>query len=253
VKVSLIMPIHNEAEYLPESLKSLKQAENQFCEFIFVLDRCNDNSEGIVLEWFPKAKVIRKETCGWNNSIAENYQLGFTASRGNVICTQDADATTPENLEPLFQCLGDDVASVAPKLITCKEASFWNWLYFYWEKTRSFAPFGQEPYGAFRLIRRDCLERVGGFKDVVAQETQLDIDFRRAGYKSVVVEDVIHYHLRKFSFRKAVRSQIRAGRMRRNLDMPFWRVLAHTLVRLRFFVVYGYVLEYFRSETPSEK
>jgi len=241
--ISLIMPIHNEEEYLPESLKSLKKIENQFLEFIFILDRCTDNSERIVLQWFPNAKIIKKEVSKWKNSLAENFQLGLEASKGNVICTQDADATAPLNLEPLLDKLHGDVASVAPTLLTSKEVSFLNRLYYWWEKTRKFAPLGEEPRGAFRLIRRECLEQVGGFKDVIAQETQLDIELRKAGYRSIVVHGIVYYHLRKFSFRKAIRSQIQAGRMRRQLNMPFWRVLGHAVFRLRPFVVYGYLFK----------
>jgi glycosyltransferase involved in cell wall biosynthesis len=241
--ISLIMPIHNEEEYLPESLKSLKEIEDQFFEFIFILDRCTDNSESIVMQWFPDAKIIKKESSKWKNSLAENFQLGFEASKGNIICTQDADATTPKDLGPLLEKLRGDVASVAPTLLTRKEASFLNRLYYWWEKTRRFAPLGEEPRGAFRLIRRECLRQVGGFKDVIAQETQLDVELRKAGYRSIAVKNVVYYHLRKFSLNKAIRSQIKAGRMRRQLQMPFWRVLAHSVFRLRPFVVYGYLFK----------
>lgn len=241
--ISLIMPIHNEEEYLPESLKSLKEIEDQFLEFIFILDRCTDNSESIVMQWFPDAKIIKKESSKWKNSLAENFQLGFEASKGNIICTQDADATAPHDLGPLLGTLQGDVASVAPTLLTRKDVSFLNHLYYWWEKTRRFAPLGEEPRGAFRLIRQECLEQVGGFKDVIAQETQLDVELRKAGYRSIVVKDVVYYHLRKFSFRKAIRSQIQAGRMRMQLHVPFWRVLGHSVVRLRPFVVYGYLFK----------
>lgn len=247
--ISLIMPIHNEEEYLPESLKTLKLIENQFFEFIFILDRCTDNSENIVMQLFPNAKIINKESATWKNSLAENFQLGLKASKGNVICTQDADATAPHNLAPLLEKLKGDVASVAPKLLTSKDVSFLNRLYYWWEKTRRFAPLGEEPRGAFRLIRRECLEQVGGFKDVIAQETRLDIELRKAGYRSIVVNGSINYHLRKFSFRKAIRSQIQAGRMRRQLHMPFWRVLGHSVFRLRPFVVYGYLFKNRRDKS----
>jgi len=237
------MPIHNEEEYLPESLKTLKKIENQFFEFIFIIDRCTDNSESIVRQWFPNAKIIKKESSKWKNSLAENFQLGLEVSKGNIICTQDADATAPPDLEPLLDKLHGDVASVAPTLLTSKDVSFLNRLYYWWEKTRKFAPLGEEPRGAFRLIRRECLEQVGGFKDVISQETQLDIELRKAGYQSIVVHGVVYYHLRKFSFRKAIRSQIQVGRMRRQLNMPFWRVLGHAVFRLRPFVVYGYLFK----------
>lgn len=240
--VSVIMPIHNEEEYLPYSLESLKQIEDHF-EFIFILDRCTDNSEALVRHWFPNARIVKKEICKWRHSIAENFQIGFEMSKGDIICVHDADVTTPRNLLSLLVELRNDVASVAPTLLTCKEISFLNRLYYHWEKTRRFAPLGEEPRGALRLIRRECLQKVSGFKDVPSQDTQLDIDLRKAGYQSKVVTDVIYYHLRKFSFKKAVKSQIKDGRMRRQIKMPFWRVLGSAILRLRPGVVYGYLFK----------
>ena len=94
------------------------------------------------------------------------------------------------------------------------------------------------------------MEQVGSLKDVIAQETQLDVELRNAGYRSIVVKDTVYYHLRKFSFMKAIRSQIQAGRMRRQLHMPFWRVLGHSVFRLRPFVVYGYLFKN-RKDQPK--
>lgn len=236
------MPIHNEEAFLPCSLESLKKIEDQIFEFIFILDRCTDNSETLVRQWFPNAKIIKKETRKWKHSIAENFQMGFELSKGNIICTHDADVTTPPNLLSLLDELKDNVVSIAPTLFTCKEVSFLNRLYFYWEKTRKFAPLGEQPRGALRLIRRDWLEKIGGFKDVIAQETQIDIDVRKLGYQSKVSTNAVYYHLRKFSFRKAIRSQIQAGIMRKQIRMPLWRVTGHALLRLRPFVLYGYLL-----------
>jgi glycosyltransferase involved in cell wall biosynthesis len=244
------MPIHNEEEYLPCSLESLKRVEDRIFEFIFILDRCTDHSEIIVRQWFPNAKILKKEICKWKNAIAENFQIGFEMSKGDVICTHDADVTTPSNLISLLKELKNNVASVGPTLLTCKEVSFLNRLYYYWEKTHRFAPLGEEPRGALRLIRRECLEKVGGFKDVIAQETQLDIDLRGMKYKSIVATDVVYYHLRRFSFNKAVSSQIRAGRMRRQINMPFWRVFGHAVLRLRPFILYGYLS---MDETDNRK
>jgi glycosyltransferase involved in cell wall biosynthesis len=141
------MPIHNEAEYLPRSLESLKRIENQIFEFIFILDMCTDNSEAITRQWFPHATIVRKETCEWKHSLAENFQIGFEMSKGDIICTHDADATTPPNLLSLLDELKGNVASVGPELLTWKEASLLNRLYYYWEKTRKFAPLGEEPWG----------------------------------------------------------------------------------------------------------
>ena len=244
------MPVHNEAEYLPACLKSLKAIEDRFFEFIFIIDRCTDNSEAIVREWFPDATIIRKKVCKWKHSIAENYQTGLETSKGELICTHDADATSPPNILPLLQKLKGNVASVSAEVVPWKEASFLNRLSYYWDKTRKFAPLGEEPRGAFRLIRKDAIEIVGGFKDVSAQETILDIELRKAGFQSIIVKGVVSYHLRKFSLIKAIRTQIRAGQTRRQLRMPVLRVLGHAVIRLRPFILYGYLLN--KKDEPQD-
>jgi len=238
--ISVIMPVHNEEDYLPISLETLKEAP--ISELIVILDRCTDNSEAIVRKNISKAKIIKKKQCKWRNSYAENLQLGFEYASGNVICIHDADIkSTPKTFEILINELKGRVASVSPAIQTYKKASFLNFLYYYWEKTRKIAPLGEEPRGGFRLIRRNCLEKIGGFKDVIAPDTQLDIDLRKIGYESKLCKDVICLHLRNFSFRKAINSQINSGKMRREINMPFWRVLGHSIIRLRPLVIYGYL------------
>ena len=238
-RITVIMPIHNEAEYLPACLKSLKAIENGFFEFIFVLDRCTDNSKDIVKKYFNSV-LVEKNECKWKHSLAENYQIGLKMARGEIICTHDADATCPKDIGPLLAALSGNVASVSAEVITWKNASFLNWLYHYWEKTHRIAPFGEEPRGAFRLMRKDIVEQIGGFKDVSAQETVLDVEIRRAGFRSILVKGVITYHLRRISLRKTIKTQIRNGRTRRELKVPFWKVFGHALIRLRPFIVYGY-------------
>jgi len=243
-KISLIMAIHNEEAYLPKSLSALKENENEIDEFIFILDRCIDNSERIVKSFFPNAKIIIKNKCKWKNSYAENLQLGFQHSTGDIIFILDADIRIPKNLiKTLLPKLKGKIASVSPKIVTDKNASLLNLLYYYWEKTYRIAPLGKEPRGGCRLIKRKCLEEVNGFKDVIAPDTQLDLDLRKMGYESKFVENVICYHLRKFSFKKAMNSQIMAGRMRKQINMPFWRVLGHSILRIRPLVILGYLKE----------
>jgi len=128
--VSLIMPIHNEEDYLPESLKKI---ENQFFEFIFILDRCTDNAENIIMQWFPNTKIMKKESRKRKKSL-------FEASRGNIISTQDADATASHTLGHLLDKLQGDEAEVAKTLLTRKIVLFANHLYCWRQKTIGFAP-----------------------------------------------------------------------------------------------------------------
>jgi glycosyltransferase involved in cell wall biosynthesis len=234
------MAVHNEEAYLPLSLESLKEAP--ISELVVVLDRCTDRSEAIVRKEFPEARIITKTEAKWKNSYAENLQIGFNNSSMDIMCIQDADIkSSPKVFQVLEGKLDDTIASVSPALETYKRASLLNFVYHYWEKTFELISLGREPRGGFRLIKRKALEKVGGFKDVEAPDTQLDLDLRKAGYESKFVKEVTCLHLRKVSANRAIRSQILSGRMRRKMKMPFLRVLAHSLVRLRPFVLYGYL------------
>lgn len=253
--ISLIMAIHNEEEYLPRSLSALKKIEDRIGEFIFILDRCSDSSEVIVRSFFPNARIIKKEERKWKNSYSENLQIGFLESNGEIILLLDADIVIPSNLlNVLLPELKGNIATVGPKIVTDKNVSFLNLLYHYWEKiSYSISPLGREARGACRLIRRDCLEKVGGFKDVIAPDTQLDLDLRKLGYKSKLVEDIECLHIRRISLRKAVKSQIMSGIMRRQLKMPLWRVIGHALLRLRPLVIYGYLKQALHEARLSRK
>jgi glycosyltransferase involved in cell wall biosynthesis len=237
--IAVVMAIHNEQEYLPISLGSLRAAP--IAELIAILDRCTDDSETIVRNIFPKANIIKKENTEWNNSYAENLQIGLRHSNGEFVCIHDADIkSSPEVFPILMKEIKDSTVSVSPALETCKSISLLNLFYHYWEKTYMLASLRREPRGGFRLARREILEKIGGFKDVEAPDTQLDLDLRRAGYDSKLVEEATCVHLRKVSVKRAIRSQRLSGRMRRRMNMPFWRVLGHSLIRARPFVLYGY-------------
>lgn len=238
--IVVVMAIHDEEAYLPISLRSLRAAP--IAELIAILDRCTDNSETIIRNTFPEAHIIKKEKVEWKNSYAENLQIGLQHSNGEFVCIHDADIkSSPEVFPVLMREIKGSTVSVSPALETCKSVSLLNLLYYYWEKTYKLASLGREPRGGFRLARREILEEIGGFKDVEAPDTQLDLDLRRAGYDSKLVEEVTCLHLRKVTIKRAVRSQRLSGRMRRRMNMPFWRVLGHSLIRVRPFVLYGYL------------
>jgi glycosyltransferase involved in cell wall biosynthesis len=167
-KVPIIIPIHNEEKYLPDSLGSLRKFRVK--EIIAILDRCTDRSEAIVKEeMIPNAIIIKKDITKWRNSYAKNLQIGYEHAKGSLICIH-----------------------------------------------------------------------IGGFKDVLAPDTQLDNDLKRAGYASKLWEIYV-WHLRKITLRRAISTQINVGRARKELHQPLWLVLGHSALSMRPFVMYRYL------------
>lgn len=93
MKISCVMPIHNEEKYLPYSLNSLLNAP--IYEIVCVLDRCTDKSKEIcrrfsVLAPF-RVRIIEKNFSEWKNPASESFELGAMEATGHVIFSIGAD------------------------------------------------------------------------------------------------------------------------------------------------------------------
>jgi glycosyltransferase involved in cell wall biosynthesis len=85
--LSIVLPVHNEEEYLPACLESLKFAD----EIVIVLDKCTDRSKEIALQY--GAKIIEG---AWEIE-GERRMLGLDATTQPWILEVDADErVTPE-------------------------------------------------------------------------------------------------------------------------------------------------------------
>lgn len=92
MRISVVMPVHNEERYLPYSLRSLEKAP--ISEFIFVLDHSTDRSEEILRKFaskYPKCRILKKTKMRWLNPSAESYDYGAQHARGEVVYFIDAD------------------------------------------------------------------------------------------------------------------------------------------------------------------
>jgi glycosyltransferase involved in cell wall biosynthesis len=186
--ISVICCAHNEEEYVDKSLPPLLKALEGFpSEVLFVADRCTDRTAEFARK-YDGVTVIEKTWKKWKNSYAEALQTGFLRAKGKYLSIIDADIAVPANFfEALMPQLGGDVGSVAADVVTYPD-TFWNRMFFAWEKTYRLAPLGKEPHGAARLILMSALDKFGGFGDVPAPDTYLDMCLVKEGYKSAAVD-----------------------------------------------------------------
>ena len=249
--ISVICCAHNEEEYVDKSVPSiLKALKGIPAEVLFIADRCTDNTADIARRY--NVKVIEKTWKKWENSYAEALQTGYLEAKGTYVSILDADIAVPTNFfHHLLSLIMGDIASVAADVVTYPD-TFWNRVFYAWEKTYNLAPLGKEPHGAARLILMKALDKIGGFQDVAAPDTNLDIRLVKAGYKSVAVSALKTYHLRQLSLGKMVSGQIRSGRARYALGINFKRTVGHSILRVRPLILQGWMLEWINRK-PSEK
>ncbi|MEM2104446.1 MAG: glycosyltransferase [Candidatus Bathyarchaeia archaeon] len=250
--ISVITCAHNEEKYVGKCLASIRKAFKNFeGEIVFVADRCSDGTVQIA-KHYNVEKLVIKSWKKWKNSYAESLQAGFLNSAGQYVCIVDADIVLPEvffeKLLPLVKC---KIASTSTKVETYP-SSLLNNVCHAWEKTHEITPFVREPRGAARIIQRDVLHKIGGFRDVLAPDTDLDIRIKKEGYKSIYVKEIKVWHIRRINLRKIINSQVSSGIARVQLQVGFARTLAHSIFRLRLFVTYGWLLAQLKRENLAE-
>ena len=113
IKVSVTVPIYNNARYLRKCLDSLAAQTLQEIEFILVNDGSTDNSGNICDEYArknPKFKVIHQQNCG----SADARQAGLDNAEGEfvIVCDSD-DWVDPDMYETLYKAAIDTNSDIA--------------------------------------------------------------------------------------------------------------------------------------------
>ena len=244
-RLSGVMPIHNEEEYLPYCLASLQDAPLH--ELIVLIDSCNDRSEEIIRKFnssFP-VKVAYAKGREWQNRISELTEQAFSLCEGEIIFPLFADViydkrifdTKPFEHYDMISFRGIDRDLYTPLWRTTYE----TFLSSMFEKI----DFKEVVWrGCIFGTKREVWKKLG-FKDVASNfgEHLQFRDYRdrlvNAGYKYLYVRNRENIHLRTTTFTKE--TQIQEGCLRANKHYPFWRVALHSLIHLKPHVFTGYV------------
>lgn len=87
IKISVVIPAYNEADFLPRCLKSLcAQVDAPPYEIIVVDNASTDNTSAVAKEY--GAKVVYEPEQG----VVHARQAGLTAAKGEIIVSTDADS-----------------------------------------------------------------------------------------------------------------------------------------------------------------
>lgn len=254
MKLTVLIPAHNEEDAIEDCIKSLMNMEIpeeiDEVEYVVVADRCKDKTEEIAKSM--GVKVLVKDFRGeYVSAIAEAVAFGVENTDGELILKCDADIrVTKDALKKLLLHLSEDVGRVSSEVKT--RTGKW-WLDFLmWLRDINFriTPLGESPRGAFTLFRRKVVKEVGGFdKHNPTWDTSFDILLKRAGYKTKKVKDVIVVEYRRnLTIRRIIKHQINSGVARRMLGIGFLRTLGHSVLRGRPAVIIGWIKEWLKEQ-----
>lgn len=171
-RISLIVPAHNESEFLPACLEAASVAAERIdseVEIIVVLNRCTDDT----------GEIARRHGCVIVREDAKNLSLirnaGVAAASGEIIVTCDADSRMhPDSFKEILRRLGSEKVVGGGALVLPER----------WSPGIVASAFAILPYlaftgvsfGIFWFLKGD-FEEIGGFDArFVSVE---DVDFAR--------------------------------------------------------------------------
>ena len=228
MQLSIIIVNYNSKEFLEKCLLSLKDAGKEVSNEIIIVD--NDSTDGsneYLPAKFPEIKFFfNKENAGF----AKACNKGFSISSGNYILFLNPDTIVSENC--LNDCLSffetnKDTGAVGVRMINEKgeflreskrglpqpAASFYKLfgLASVFPRSKTFAKYymGHLPEkennsveilsGAFMIIKREALEKAGGFdEDFFMYGEDIDLSFRimQSGYKNYYLGQISITHIK---------------------------------------------------------
>jgi glycosyltransferase involved in cell wall biosynthesis len=112
VEISIVIPLLNEAESLPELTRWIArvlQANGLTYELILIDDGSTDDSWAVMEALAVDDATLRGIRFNRNYGKSAALNVGFEAARGRVICTMDADLQdSPEELPELYRMIVED-------------------------------------------------------------------------------------------------------------------------------------------------
>lgn len=110
--ISVVVPLYNEEESLPELyawIKRVMEANNFTYEVIFVNDGSTDNSWGVISDLCSKDRNVKGIKFRRNYGKSAALYSGFSRAEGEVIITMDADLQdSPDEIPELRRMIVED-------------------------------------------------------------------------------------------------------------------------------------------------
>ena len=181
--ISVVIPAHNEEEYLPSCLEAMKRAavalpdgEEDGVEIVVVANRCTDRTAEIA-ESFGAIVVQNDARC-----IAQVRNAGVRASHGGIIVTVDADSVMSEDaLRKVKEKLdtGRHIGGGTPvRFSRMSLGIFCSAMYVAWNLIPVMLRNKAALSGGMFWFRREDFDRIGGFDESLVSLEDMDFASR---------------------------------------------------------------------------
>lgn len=193
--VSAVIPVYNDAKHLAHAIESVLEQTFKDIEVVVVDDGSSDGSPDVAKSYGDKIRYIRQENAG----VATARNTGYRASQGKYLCFLDSDdAFKPKKVELQLSLLEQN-----PKAGLCygiyqqidpRDGSVVGQHNVDHSKfDRSDDPFPPDFQIGAALIRREWMDKVGGFDVRFRRAEDSDLRYRlwAAGCGFLPIEEVV--------------------------------------------------------------
>ncbi|QSS96371.1 glycosyltransferase family 2 protein [Psychroflexus sp. ALD_RP9] len=257
MKVLIIIPAHNEAEFIKETLHSLIQQTLLPAEVIVVNDNSTDSTEAIVEDFSKQYSFIKLINRSSSNTHepgskivkAFNYGLSQTSiTYIDIICKFDADLIFPPNyLEAIIQAFKDQ-----PKLgiyggfCSIKTNSGW--------KLENLTG-NKHVRGALKAYSKKCFKSIGGLKPEMGWDTIDELLAQYYGFTVKTNSELVVKHLKptgtRYKTALAKKFGISLHQIRYDIGLAVLTSLkiGYKKQSLKFFIIS--MLNFFKAKTKK--
>ncbi len=232
MRLSLIIPAYNEERYIEACVDSVLPYLNNGIDEIIVVDNASTDRTAEIVRSKPGVRLVHEATRG----LPAARERGRTEATGDLIAYIDSDC----RLHPAWLPLVTKVFSTQPNVISLSgpahywDANFWQraMLGFFWwiSSPIMYRIVGYMIFGAHFVVRREALEKIGGFdRSIVFYGEDTDLARRLSTHGKVMfrMDFFILTSARRFLKEGIVRSSF-------TYMMNFiWPILFHTPFTLR--------------------
>jgi glycosyltransferase involved in cell wall biosynthesis len=221
---SIIIPVYNRPNEIGDLLESLTLQVNKDFEVIVIEDGSKFPSEQIVTRYQEKLQISYYYQENKGQGFARN--LGLSCAKGNYFVFFDSDCIIPKQyLALLYHALnerkldahggpddaGEDFTPLQ-KAMNFSMTSFWTTGGI---RGKLKDPAKYQARGYNMGFSRKVYQEVGGFIDPnMAEDIELSIRIKKAGFKLELVKEAYVFHRRKNTYISFLRQSFQFGRNR---------------------------------------
>ncbi|MDE2018737.1 MAG: glycosyltransferase family 2 protein [Patescibacteria group bacterium] len=172
MKISFVIPAHNEENYIGDCLDSiLREKKDAPCDVeVIVVDNASIDSTAAVVEKYGWVRLVREPEKG----IVKARRAGFAVSTGDLIANVDSDSRlTPGWIKTVCDEFSKDPKLVGlsgpfryydlPEKMARSIRRFYYIAFCFYLINRFILHIGSMLQGGNFVVRRDALEKIGGY------------------------------------------------------------------------------------------